>query len=223
MKNKNKNNIYGIIGLGRFGSALASRLAESGKDVIVVDRNEAKVKPLCGLTDYAYVTDNLSKDSLEDMGFADCGTVIICIGEEIDVNILTTLSVLNLGVKRVIAKAQSLEHGAVLEKIGAEVVYPERDMALRLASNLLSNNMLEFVALTDNVEIMEVPVPPKMAGKKISELPLRKKYGLNIIALERGGATEVEIDPQRELDGQDMMIVIGNRDKLVAFNREYIL
>ena len=134
MKNKNKNNIYGIIGLGRFGSALASRLAESGKDVIVVDRNEAKVKPLCGLTDYAYVTDNLSKDSLEDMGFADCGTVIICIGEEIDVNILTTLSVLNLGVKRVIAKAQSLEHGAVLEKIGAEVVYPEQYARIRRAN-----------------------------------------------------------------------------------------
>ena len=116
---KSKANLFGVIGLGRFGTALAISLSEAGKDVIVVDRNEEKVKNLRQYTEYAFVTENLSKEALKEVGIQNCDTVIICIGERIDTSILTTLNVVSLGVPHVIAKATSQEQGAVLEKIGA--------------------------------------------------------------------------------------------------------
>lgn len=131
---------YGVIGLGRFGAALAMMLAQSGNEVIAVDRDEKKVKEMRQYTDCAFVTDDLSSDTLKEIGIQNCDVVIICIGEKVDVSVLTTMSVIELGVPRVIAKALSPEQGAVLGKLGAEVVYPERDMALRLGKKLLSNN-----------------------------------------------------------------------------------
>lgn len=217
MKNKTKTDTYAVIGVGRFGAAAAKQLAAYNKEVIVVDKDENALKQLRDITEYAYVTDNLSKSSLEEMGIDRCSTVIIGIGEGIDTSILTTLNVTKLGVERVIAKAMSAEHGAVLEMLGAEVVYPERDMALRLANNLLANNVLDSIMLNDDIEIAEVPVLPTMIGKKILELPLRKKYGLNIIAIQHSSTTDVEIDPQYELLSSDTLVVIGRREKLRAF------
>ena len=132
MKKKKDSSIFGIIGLGRFGTALAITLAEAGKEVIVVDQNEEKVKAMRQYTEYAFVCDNLSKEALSEVGIQNCDTVVVCIGSKIDTSILTTLNVVSLGVPRVISKATSQDQGAVLEKIGAEVVYPERDMATRL-------------------------------------------------------------------------------------------
>ncbi len=105
---------YGIIGLGRFGTALAKKLAEAGREVIVVDRNESKVKELRSYTDFAYVADELTKEVLEEIGIQNCDTVVVCIGEKIDTSILVTLNVVNLGVRRVIAKAISKDQGEVL-------------------------------------------------------------------------------------------------------------
>ena len=146
---------YGVIGLGRFGSALALSLAEAGKEVIVVDSCESKVKELRQYTENAYVADELSMEVLEEIGIQNCDTVIVGIGEKIDTCILTTLHVVNLGVPRVIAKAISRDQGAVLEKIGAEVIYPERDMALRLAKRLLTGSILDNISLNNDVEIAE--------------------------------------------------------------------
>ena len=136
---KKEETAYGVIGLGRFGEALAIMLAQSGKEVIVVDRDESKIKEMRQYTECAFVTENLSAETLKEIGIQNCDVVVICIGEKADVSILITMSVIEMGVPRVIAKAFSPEQGAVLEKIGAEVVYPERDMALRLGKRLLSN------------------------------------------------------------------------------------
>ena len=119
-----KNTSFGIIGLGRFGTALALKLIEAGCEVIVVDRNENKVKAMREYTDYAYVANELTKQVLEEIGIQNCDTVVICIGEAIDTSILVTLNVVNLGVRRVISKAISQDQGEVLEKLGAEIVYP---------------------------------------------------------------------------------------------------
>lgn len=172
---------YGVIGLGRFGSALARRLAEAGEEVIVVDCSESKVKELRQYTENAYVADELSKEVLEEIGIQNCDTVIVGIGEKIDTCILTTLNVVNLGVPRVIAKAISSDQGEVLEKIGAEVVYPERDMALRLARRLLTGSVLDNISLNNNVEIAEVRLTEKSAGRSVLEMDLRRSFGLNIM------------------------------------------
>ena len=113
MKNT-KSSTFGVIGLGRFGTALAMSLSEAGKDVIVVDCNEEKVRELRHYTEYAFVTDNLSKEALQEIGIQNCDTVIVCIGEKIDISILTTLNVVSLGVPHVISKAISSDHGTVL-------------------------------------------------------------------------------------------------------------
>lgn len=112
----NTSTSFGVIGLGRFGSALAQSLAQSGKEVIVVDCKEEKVRELRQYTEYAYVAETLTKETLEEIGIQNCDTVIVCIGEKIDTSILTTLNVVSLGVPHVIAKAISRDQGAVLEK-----------------------------------------------------------------------------------------------------------
>ncbi|MGN0163494.1 MAG: potassium channel family protein [Candidatus Ornithomonoglobus sp.] len=214
---KKKTDTYAIIGLGRFGSALAARLVESGKEVIVIDRDESAVRPLRDITEYAYVSDSLSREALLEMGIDQCDTVIIALTSHIDQNILTALNVKNLGVRRVIAKAGSADHGAVLEKLEVEVVYPERDMALRLANKLTKSSILDSIMLNDDIEIADFPAPENSIGKKIAELPIRKKYGLNIIAIEHEGKTEVQIDPQYALAPGDTLVVIGNKNNIAAF------
>lgn len=152
---KNKTALsYGVIGLGRFGSALARTLAESGSDVLVIDSSPLKVKELRDYTEHAFVAQELTREVLEDAGIQNCDVVIVCIGEKIDTSILTTLNVVSLGVPRVIAKAISPDQGLVLEKIGAEVVYPEHDMAVRLAKKLLSAD--RFKPVPKEVDIDDV-------------------------------------------------------------------
>ena len=133
MSKKNKKTSYGIIGLGRFGYALATELIASNADIIVLDKDEEKVRSMREHTENAFVVSSLDKKTLLETGIQNCDTVIVCISEKMDVSILTTLHLKSMGVPTVIAKASSQEHGEVLEKLGAEVVYPERDMAIRTA------------------------------------------------------------------------------------------
>ena len=216
MKNM-KHTTFGVIGLGRFGTALAKSLAEAGKEVIVVDCNESKVRELRHYTEHAFVAEDLSKETLEDMGIQNCDTVIICIGEKIDTSILTTLNVVSLGIPQVIAKAISR---AVLEKIGAEVVYPERDMALRLGKRLVSNNFLDYISLDNDVEIQQLPVSSKMVGITVQEFNIRQRYGLNIIAIEREHTTDIEVSPQYRFAEDDIIVVIGRVENIKRFEMD---
>ena len=208
---------FGVIGLGRFGTALAISLAEAGKEVIVIDRDESKVRVLRTYTEHAFVADDLSEETLEQAGIQNCDVVIVCIGEKIDTSILTTMHVVSLGVPRVIAKALSLDQGAVLEKIGAEVVYPERDMALRLGKRLVSGNFLDYVSLDNSIEIRQIKVPEKFSGKSIEEIGIRQNYNLNIIAIEHGAVTNIEVIPQYCFSEGDVMVVIGKVNNIDRF------
>lgn len=215
-----KSSAFGVIGLGRFGTALALTLAEAGKDVIVVDRNEDKVKELRNYTEYAFVAETLSKETLQEIGIQNCDTVVVCIGEKIDACILTTLNVVSLGVPHVIAKATSNDQGTVLEKIGAEVVYPERDMAVRLGKRLISNNhVLDFIALSNEIEVQQIQATDRIAGISVEELDLRKKYGLNIIAIETNGTTDIEISPKYRIQKEDVLVVIGKVGNIQKFEK----
>lgn len=211
---------FGVIGLGRFGTALAQSLAESGKEVIVIDCNEDKVRELRNFTEHAFVTENLTKETLEEIGIQNCDTVIICIGEKIDTSILTTLNVVSLNVPHVIAKAISRDQGAVLEKIGAEVVYPERDMALRLGKRLVSHNFLDYISLDNEVEIQQIPVTKAMIGRSVQEVNIRQQYGLNIIAIERERVTDIEVSPQYLFNEGDIIVVIGKVENIKRFEAD---
>ncbi len=217
---KTKSDLFGVIGLGRFGTALAISLAEAGKDVIVVDGNEDKIRELRQYTEYAFVAESLSKEALKEAGIQNCDTVVVCIGERIDTSILTTLNVISLGVPHVVAKAISQDQGAVLAKLGAEVVYPERDMALRLGKRLVSNNFLDFIFLDDQVEIQQVPVGSRMIGVSVQDFNIRRKYNLNIIAIEHGNSTDIEVSPDYRFRQEDIVVVIGKVDNVKRFERD---
>lgn len=202
---------FGIIGIGRFGFALAKTLLEAGKEVIVLDNDENKIKQIRSFTENAFVVNNLDKETLEETGIQNCETVFVCIGEKIDVSILTTLNVINMGVKRVISKAITYEQGCVLKKIGAEIVYPENDMAIRIANRLLNEEALEFIELNNDIHIEELRVTSKIDGKSIIKSKIRNEFNLNIIALERDEETIIELDPNYILRENDLIVVIGKK------------
>lgn len=208
---------FGIIGLGRFGYALASTLAEAGKEVLVLDSSENKIRQIRNFTDNAFVVEELNKESLEEAGIQNCGTVVVCIGEKVDVGILTALTVISMGVPRVIAKAFSVEQGTILEKIGAEVIYPEHDMAIRLANRLISSRVMEYIALNDNISISELKLTAKLAKQTVLQANIRKKFNLNIIAIQHGDSVTTEVTPELVLHEDDIMVVVGKKDSISKF------
>ncbi len=213
-KKKLEKNTYGIVGLGRFGYALAMELANAGADMIVLDRDEEKVRQLREYTENAFIVQNLDKKTLMETGIQSCDVAVVCIGEQIDTSILTTLNLKSLGVPTVIAKASSSEHGEILEKLEAQVVYPERDMAVRLARRLEATRMLDYIQLSEKLNISKLLVPEKMLGKTVVEVNLRKEFGTNIIAVENDGSLNQSVAPDYRFRKGDILFLSGSRESL---------
>lgn len=221
MKEKQRSG-FGIIGLGRFGTALAKILAKAGADVMVIDGDESKLRQIRDYVRDAFKIGKLTREALEDTGIGDCETVIVCIGEKVDVNLLTTLNVINMGVPRVISKAESLEHMAILEKLGAEVVQPETETATRLAAVLLSSKSVDMMRLNDDYVISEIKATSKIAGKSLKELHM-EKYGLKLIALEKEpDMTIPEFDYDYELTERDCIVVLGKFADIEKFEKRVL-
>ena len=204
----------GIIGLGRFGRALTKTLVEAGKEIIAIDTMESRVKLVRSFTDSAFLIGDYEKETLEDSGIQNCETVIVCIGDGIDVGVLTTLNVISMDIPRVIARAMSEEQGLILEKIGAEVIYPENDMAIRLANKLVNTSIMESIELRGDIAITELRLTAKIANQTVQQANFRQKFNLNIIALEQKGATTTEISPDYILQEGDNIVVIGQHDNI---------
>jgi len=216
MKRKNKEAI-GIVGLGKFGMDLAKRLYLAGKSIICIDKEENKVKKASEFSDYVYVGEDLSKKTFEDIGFGECETIVICIGEHMDTAIFATLNALSLGVEKVFAIATSQDQGLVLEKLGAQVIYPYEDSSEKLAKRILSNNVLDFISLSDDIEIIEVKIPQKYVNVSVLESKIRQEYGINIIALETDDKIETRIDPSYIFKEGDCIVIIGEIKSLRKF------
>ncbi len=213
-KSKNDNNTYGIIGLGRFGMALAMELAHSGADLIVLDRDEEKIREMREFTDNAFVVRDLDKKTLSETGIQNCDIAVVCIGEHLDTSILTTLNLSSLGVPHIIAKATSAEHGEILEKLGAQVVYPERDMAVRLANRLEVSRMLDYIQLSEKLNISKLLAPEKMLGKTVLEVNLRKEFNVNIIAVENNDTLVEIVAPGYKFRSGDILFLSGSKEGL---------
>ena len=220
MKRTHTTASFGVIGLGRFGSALVKTLAEAGQEVIAIDKDEQKVRAVRKYTDFAFVVESLTAETLEETGVQNCQTVTICIGETMDISILTTMLVIKMGVPRVISKANSQAHGEVLKLIGATVVYPEADMAVRMGKRLISGNLMDYIALDDHIEVRRIQVEGSIVGRSIQEINVRRKYGINVIAVERGHQTQVDFSPQFKFAMGDIVTVIGKVEQIEAFEQE---
>lgn len=217
-KSKKDKNTYGIIGLGRFGTALALELAESGADLLVIDKDEEKVREMRDYTDNAYVVRSTDKKSLLETGIQSCDVAVICVGEDMETSILTTLNLVSMKIPTVIAKARSAEHGEILAKLGAEVVYPERDMAVRLAHRLEASKLLDFIQLSEQLNISKLIVPEKAVGKSVIELNFRREFGINIIAIESGKTLIQAVGPDYVFAGGDIIFASGTKEALGRFS-----
>ncbi len=217
-KRKPDNNTYGIIGLGRFGYALAMELADAGAEIMVLDRDEEKIRELRDHTENAFVVTSLDKKTLQETGIQNCDVAIVCIGESLDTSILTTLNLVSLGIPTVMAKATSQEHGEILEKLGAQVVYPERDMAIRLANRLEASRMLDYIQLSEKLNISKLMVPEKIIGKTVLEVNFRKEFSVNIIAVENDGTLTEIVAPGYRFRKGDILFVSGSKAGLNKLN-----
>lgn len=216
-----KKKTYAVLGLGRFGMPLATKLAQSGADVIGVDMDEERVRAFREYSEYAFVAKKLTKEVLEDIGIQDCDVAVICIGSRVETSILVTLNILNLGVPNVISKASSAEQGEVLRRLGADVVYPERDMALRTAKKILREKLVDYLSIGKDIEIIEIEISNKMINKTILELDLRKKYKLNVIAIRHDEESDIEVRPDCILHEGDTIAVIGREENVTRFVDDY--
>ena len=212
---------YGVIGLNTFGKELAINLAQSGKDIMVIGSDEEDVRDLREYTENAFVVRSYDKKTLRDTGIQNCDVVIVCMASHLDASILTVLHLISFKVPRVIAQTSSDDQCEVLKKMGAEVVFPEKDMAVRLARRLEPSQIINYIELSENVDISKMSLPEKLVGKSIIESRIRSNYGLNIIAIERGGEIIPDFSASYVLKEGDQIIVIGDRKGIKKFENAY--
>ncbi len=217
-KREKNTTAYGIVGLGRFGEALARELAKSGAELLVIDRDEERVREMRELTENALVVNTLDKKTLAETGIQNCDIAIVCIGEHMESSILTTLNLVSLGIPSVISKATSPEHGEILTRLGAEVVYPERDMAERLANRLVNNSVLDFIQLSEKINISKLLTPDALIGRTVQEVGLRSNFNLNIIAIQNGADVLEHVVPTYRFQTGDILIVSGNKEGIQRFS-----
>ncbi|WP_338753827.1 TrkA family potassium uptake protein [Bacillus sp. FJAT-52991] len=210
-----------VIGLGRFGGSICRALAEQGMEVMAIDVDEDRVNEFASIASHAVVADTTDESVLKSLGIRNFDHVIVAIGDDIQSSILTTLILKEIGVQRITAKAQNDYHEKVLRKIGADqVVHPERDMGKRIANNMISNNVLDYLELSDEHSIVEIVANELLAGNSIIDLDIRARYGINIVAIKRG--REVIVSPQAEepIQKDDLLIVIGADSDISRFEKK---
>lgn len=208
---------YGIIGLGRFGLAVAQTLIKGGDDVIAVDVDAEKLSALSDQTENIYIVHQITADSLIETGLDKCEVVIIGIGKNIEASLLAALHCIELKIPRVIAKANSEEHAQILRMIGAEVIFPEVDTAQRIARTLRNSLLVDFFSVGSGYSIIQANLPDKLVGKSVVESNLRRKYGINIIAVNRDGHIVADITPDLVFKKGDVLILVGSDKSLNAF------
>lgn len=210
---------YAVIGLGRFGTSIARRLHEAGQEVLGIDLDEESVDGAELFVTHAVVADSTEEKALTSLGITNFDCVIVAIGDDIQSSILTVMLLKNLGVKKIIAKALSKRQGQVLEAIGAHwVIYPERDMGERVANQLLSPNMLNYIELSKTYNIEEVMIPSQMVGKNLKEFDLRAKFNVSVIAIVRSDDIIISPSPEELLQEEDVLLTIGKRKDLTKFS-----
>ncbi|MGG0287535.1 TrkA family potassium uptake protein [Peribacillus butanolivorans] len=209
---------YAVIGLGRFGTSVAHRLYTAGQEVLGIDVSEERVDNAELSVTHAVMADTTEEEALKSIGIRNFDCVIVAIGNDMQSSILTTLLLKELGVKKVIAKALNKHHGQVLAKVGADwVIYPERDMGERVANQLLSPNMLNYIELSKEYNIEEIIIPISMTGKSLRELDLRAKYNISVIAIVSNGEIIIAPSPDQNILEKDMLLVVGNKEDLAVF------
>lgn len=212
-----------VIGLGRFGSSLALELMKMGYEVLGIDHQEERVEEMSDHLTHAVMADATDEGIMRSLGVRnfDCG--IVAIGDNMERSILTAILLKELGVKQVVAKAISILHGRALSRLGVDrVIFPERDMGIRVAHQLVTPHLLDYIELSKEYKIVELTVPACMDGRSLSDLNTRAKYGCSIVALNRENGIIVAPTAHDCLSQGDVMVLIGSNEGIDRFEHEVV-
>ena len=212
---KSKDKQYLVIGCGRFGSSVAKKMCQLGNEVMVIDKDEDSINNIAELVTHTAIVDVTEERDLKSIGLGNFDVVIVAISLDIRASIMATVMAKEMGVPKVVCKAKDELQAKVLYKIGADkVVFPERDMGIRLAYNLASENILDQINLDPEYSIMEIVTPQNWVGKTIIELNLRAKYDITVLAVKTQSGLKVMPSPNYKMQEKNILIIIGNTDKI---------
>lgn len=211
---------YVVVGLGRFGSQVARQLCNLGCEVLAMDLRSELVQEIANDVTHAVVSDGQDKEVLKALGIREFDCAVIAIGDDLAASVLTTMNMKELGVPYIVCKAHDDTHRRVLEKLGADrVVIPEQENAARLARSLSSPNVLDYIELSDDYGIVEVPAPKSWHDQTLKDLNVRAKLGVNIIAVRRDGRINVSPAADYLIRSGDIMVVLGDNKALSAVQK----
>ena len=212
---KSKDKQYLVIGCGRFGSSVAKKMCQLGNEVMVIDKDEDSINNIAELVTHTAIVDVTEERDLKSIGLGNFDVVIVAISSDVRASIMATVMAKEMGVPKVVCKAKDELQAKVLYKIGADkVVFPERDMGIRLAYNLASENILDQINLDPEYSIMEIVTPQNWVGKTIIELNLRAKYDITVLAVKTQSGLKVMPSPNYKMQEKNILIIIGKTDKI---------
>lgn len=217
MGRKDGNQVFGIIGTGRFGLAVAEELLQRGKDVIAIDQDQLQLKPLYDTPAEVFVISDISRESLMETGIQEADTVVVGIGKDVEGSILAALNTMELGVQHVVCKAISDDHAKILRKIGAEVVYPEIEMGRRTAIKLTEKLAEDILPLSEEFSIIQIRTPQELDGQSVKDIRIRERFGITLIAVVKDGRASGSIGPDTVLHADEMMVLSGTNRGLGKF------
>lgn len=207
---------YAVIGLGIFGSAVAKTLARAGMDVIAIDNNMLAVENVSDTVDNAVKADSTNIEQLREAGIQNCDVVILAMGSRLEESLITIIHLRELGVQKIVAKANNNNYKYLLERAGAtRVIQPEKEMGVRLASYIMTPNIQDMVRLDEKYAFVELKTPSLWQGKSLRELDLRASYGVNVIGIRAEGesAMHMVIDAARPLSADETLMLIVDREQ----------
>lgn len=224
MEEQRMNRDFAVIGLGRFGSSICRELCLEGMNVLAIDTDESKINEFKNVALHAVIADSTNEETLKELGIKNIDHVIVAIGDNIQASILTTVILTELGIKKITVKAQNDYHEKILNKLGAhQVVHPERDMGKRIAHSIMSNNILDYLELSEEHSIVEVIANKRMVGRTLIDLDIRANYGCNVVAIKEGSSINVSPIASDLIKEGDVLIVIGSDVDISRFEKDLVI
>jgi trk system potassium uptake protein TrkA len=221
---------YAVIGLGHFGTEIARELAERGAQVLAIDNDESHIEKIKDEVAYSVTMDSTDKKALHTQGLQDMDAVVVAIGADFEALLLTTVYLMEMNIKRIIARANGVQQRKILEQMGVEeILSPEKEVAVNLAEQLLNPSILSYLQLPDNYEIVEIKCPRGIIGRSLGDVDMRNKYKINLITIKREFVDEVDGQrvcethtlgvpaSQTEIEESDTLVVFGQVKDIERF------
>ncbi|WP_397379078.1 potassium channel family protein [Paenibacillus sp. YYML68] len=213
---------YAVIGMGRFGSSVAKTLSNMGFEVLAIDSDEHRIQEVSYIVTHVVQADSTDEETLRSLGLRNFDVVVVAIGQDIQASILTTIIVKEIGVPKVIVKAQNELHGKVLRKVGADkVIFPERDMGTRVAHNLISSNIIDHIELSDDYSIVEIRASRPMVGRSLRQLDIRARFGCNVMGIKTGDKMNIAPYAEDLIKENDVLVIVGKNEDLETFEKTF--